>query len=185
MIRQAISCDICGTEKRQSNHWFVAYEQGAELRVSEWNARSRLRPGTRHLCGQTCLHKLMDDYMARTIAVRPSQASVDDMADPMRAMPTDTSLTLAADDLEFESSARLLTPVAPVVPVAPRPVTHIPAELVAVAAKPHVVEQAPPLDESSRYTSRHWRAEAWERERERTQHTADCRPEIMRRQFRA
>jgi len=27
VIRQAISCDICGTEKKQTNHWFVAYDQ--------------------------------------------------------------------------------------------------------------------------------------------------------------
>ncbi len=36
VIRQAISCDICATEKKQTNHWFVAYEQGGELRVSGW-----------------------------------------------------------------------------------------------------------------------------------------------------
>ena len=75
MIRQAISCDICGTEKKQTNHWFVAYEQGGELRVSGWNSRNRLRPGSKHLCGQTCLHKLVDDFMARAIAVRPAGAA--------------------------------------------------------------------------------------------------------------
>ncbi len=51
-------------------HWFVAYDQGAELRVSGWNTRSRLRAGAKHLCGQTCLHKLVDDFMARTLSAR-------------------------------------------------------------------------------------------------------------------
>ena len=71
VIRQAISCDICGTEKKQTNHWFVAYDQSGELRVSGWNSRNRLRPGSKHLCGQTCLHKLVDEFMARALAIRP------------------------------------------------------------------------------------------------------------------
>ena len=70
MIRQAISCDICGTEKKQTNHWFVAYDQGGELRVSGWNSRNRLRPGSKHLCGQTCLHKLVDEFMARALTAK-------------------------------------------------------------------------------------------------------------------
>ena len=49
MIRQAISCDICGAEKRQTNHWFVAYSHGGELRVTGWNASGRMRAGCKHL----------------------------------------------------------------------------------------------------------------------------------------
>jgi len=75
MIRQAISCDICGTEKRQTNHWFVAFEQGGELRLGGWGSRNGARPGSKHLCGQTCVHKLVDEYMAKTVALRPNQAS--------------------------------------------------------------------------------------------------------------
>jgi hypothetical protein len=70
VIRQAISCDICGTEMQNPNHWFVVFDRGAEFRMSRWNSRTRLRPDARHLCGQTCLHKLVDEYMARTIADR-------------------------------------------------------------------------------------------------------------------
>ena len=182
VIRQAISCDICGTEKKQTNHWFVAYEQGAELRVSGWNAHNRLRPGTKHLCGQTCLHKLMDDFMARTIAVRPQLAAMDEIDDEMPAAPTDTRLTASAEPDEFESSARLLTSVAP---VAPSPLPRAQAELVTMPARPQAQELTLPLDEASRYASRHWRAEAWERERERAQYATDRKPELVRRHSRA
>ncbi len=75
---QAITCDICGSEKKQTNHWFVAYEQGGELRVSGWNSRNQLRAASKHLCGQTCLHKLVDDFMARTLSVRPQLAGSDE-----------------------------------------------------------------------------------------------------------
>ena len=64
MIRQAISCDICGAEKKQTNHWFVAYTHAGELRVSGWGVQGRVRAGSKHLCGQTCLHKLVDEFIA-------------------------------------------------------------------------------------------------------------------------
>lgn len=172
MIRQAISCDICGTEKRQTNHWFVAYEQGAELRVSGWSTCNRQRPGMKHLCGQTCLHKLVDDFMARTIAVRPQAASMDEAQEEMPGS-TDTSLTNSSADTGFESSARLIE----------RPVLVqqcAVAQLVSMPARPRVESVTLPVVEP-RYASRDWRAEAWQRERERTQCiTAGRRPEMHR-----
>ena len=105
MIRQAISCDICGTEKKQTNHWFVAYDQGEELRVSGWNSRNRLRPGSKHLCGQTCLHKLVDDFLARTLTMRVPRAAQIDEEDELigQAVGADTSLTSSAAYKEVES----------------------------------------------------------------------------------
>ena len=98
MIRQAISCDICATEKRQTNHWFVAYEQGGELRVSGWSSRHKLRPGSKHLCGQTCLHKLVDEFMAKSIAVRAKRPADEpvEQNDPEPPSVGDASLTSSA-----------------------------------------------------------------------------------------
>ncbi len=191
MIRQAISCDICGNEKKQTNHWFVAYDQGGELRVSGWNSRNRLRPGSKHLCGQTCLHKLVDEFMAKALRARPPQAAADDAAhdaahDAAGDLPAElleraarmdaslTSSTVYAD--EIESSARLIptpAPVAPARPVAttqpeaaPRPPLRMPMELVVLPPKPRA-EEAATAEAPVRYASRNWRAAAWERERER------------------
>ena len=97
MIRHAISCDICGMEMKQTNHWFVAYDQGGELRVSGWSSRNRLRPGAKHLCGQTCLHKLVDDFMAKTLAVRgPSTAQNDADTNPQEQMARPGACAAAA-----------------------------------------------------------------------------------------
>ena len=190
MIRQAISCDICGTEKKQTNHWFVAYDQGGELRVSGWSSRNRLRPGSKHLCGQTCLHKLVDEFMAKTVKARSTQAA-DDVETPVEAIEakgkTDTSLTSAAAFDDVESSARLVTPSKPVKPVespapAPRLPLRGPMELVVVPARPHPDEPAPPV-EPPRFASRNWRAEAWERERERELRSAEHQPGLARRRF--
>jgi hypothetical protein len=77
VIRQAISCDICGRDKQQTNHWFVVCEHATELRVSGWSSQARMSTKAKHLCGQTCLHKLIDEYMARTLTARVA-SSVDE-----------------------------------------------------------------------------------------------------------
>lgn len=179
MIRQAISCDICGTEKKQTNHWFVAWEQGGELRVSGWNSRNRLRAGSMHLCGQACLHKLADEFMARVIAGKAASNLSAEVAEEAPAQaPSDTSLTAAPAQVEFESSARLVAsapaePRAGSVVIVSQPVPRPVAGPIAISERPQQ-EPLPPIpDEPPRFTSRSWRAEAWERERERTQHAND------------
>lgn len=183
VIRQAISCDICATEKKLTNHWFVAYEQGGELRLSGWGSRNRLRPGAKHLCGQTCLHKLVDDFMARAIAVRPQPSEAGEVEVSLPLPATDTSLTSDAAFVEFESSARLITSPSPVQPKPPLP--DLPfrphAELVTMPGRLQAENSTPPLDEPPRFASRNWRAEAWERERERESRAAGRRPNIAAR----
>jgi len=175
VIRQAISCDICATEKKQTNHWFVAFEQGGELRLSGWNSRNRLRPGMKHLCGHTCLHKLVDDFMARTIAVRVQAGPTEDAAADQPASATDACLTSNSVYEEVESSARLITPLAPVQPK--RPPLRPSPELVAMPGRPPVEEPAL-LDEPPRFASRNWRAEAWDRERERELRAVERRRDL-------
>lgn len=173
MIRQAISCDICGTEKRQTNHWFVAYEQGGELRVSGWSSRHRLRPGSKHLCGQTCLHKLVDEFVAKSNAARGLHSEDEPTIEPRSGSHSfaDTSLTSPAAYDAFESSARLISTPAPATPL--------------IALRPALVPPATPPDtdvaklalnpvDPPRYASRSWRSEAWERERQRELRAADA-----------
>jgi hypothetical protein len=178
VIRQAISCDICATEKKQTNHWFVASEQGGELRVSGWNSRNRLRPGMKHLCGQTCLHKLVDEFMARALAMRVPASAAEDVAIQHQPAATDASLTSDSAHEDVESSARLVTAPLPSVP------RHLPLrptpELVPMPARPAVESSALP-EEPPRYSSRNWRAEAWDRERERELRSVERRPDTSAR----
>ncbi len=196
MIRQAISCDICGSEKRQTNHWFVAYDQGGELRVAGWSSRNRLRPGSKHLCGQTCLHKLVDEFMAKAISGR-AQAAPDELEVSDRVADSGSSREVASPGYvaagplydDGESSARLVKPASPstpTVPAAPRPLPfRAQPELVPPAGRPPAAPEislpgpylGPPSgtlglpaaaqDPAPRFSSRQWRAEAWNRERNR------------------
>jgi len=178
VIRQAISCDICASEKKQTNHWFVAYEQGGELRVTGWGARNRLRPGTKHLCGQTCLHKLVDDFMARAVAARVQAAAAGAEEQASEPAATDISLTSHAPYEDFESSARLVAP-----PATPSPTHAYRPQPELVAMPPRLLPERPVQSpaEPPRYASRAWRAEAWERERERELRAVAHHPEIARR----
>lgn len=191
MIRKAISCDICGTEKRQTNHWFVAYEQAGELRLAGWSSRHRLRPDSKHLCGQTCLHKLVDEFMAKSIAVRSQRAPDEvEMELPAAANASLTSAVANEDpgdpranhDLssgkEPESSARLLTPP---VPIATKTAFHPQPELLPSPSRQRPGDLPLIPVEPPRYASRTWHAEAWERERERELRAVENRPDIAAR----
>ncbi len=160
MIRQAISCDVCGAEKKQAKHWFVAYEHPGELRVAGWNANGRMRAAAKHLCGQTCLHKLVDEFIAGTMSARLPAADA-----PQRA----EFAAVADSSLASQAAPALPLPgiAAPVVPG--RPLQMVPAAV--IIAPSRAVDERPaaslPFDDSPNYASRRWRAEAWERERER------------------
>jgi hypothetical protein len=163
MIRQAISCDICGAEKKQTNHWFVAYTQAGELQVSGWGTQRRLRAGSKHLCGQTCLYRLVDEFVAGTAnSSAPAQVFDAEGAEPVAV--TDTSLTSKAAYSRPISPAKALSNPTPSL----RAVAAAPAAAIAITAS-RAAERPfePPVDATPNYASRQWRAEAWERERER------------------
>lgn len=186
MIRQAISCDLCGTEMQNPTHWFVAYDQGAELRVSGWNTRCRLRAGAKHLCGQTCLHKLVDDFMARTLSARsPSAANKVAMREKTAdgaILQNDPGITSAAAETalartaalaidEYGSSARLITPLQVAAPAGPsRP---LPLRLAVATSRSAVDESEVNGGVAPSDSPRTWRAEAWKREREREQRSKE------------
>jgi hypothetical protein len=179
VIRQAISCDICGAEKRQTNHWFIASEQAGELRVSGWNPRSRMRAGAKHLCGQACLHKLADDFMERLISRRIQSGAPEEHFVPTA---TDTSLTNVKDGNNFDSCARVIPSPALARPT-PRPAAALVSMPERVSAEPAILlaESATLLQEPPRYASRSWHAEAWQRERERALQAFDSHPDIITR----
>lgn len=63
MIRQAINCDICASEKQASNYWLVAFEQGGELLLCAWDSPKNSRRNAKHLCGQKCAQRMVANYM--------------------------------------------------------------------------------------------------------------------------
>ncbi|MEO6816361.1 MAG: hypothetical protein ABI177_06645 [Edaphobacter sp.] len=69
MIRQAINCDMCGAEKQETtSHWFVAYEQGGELKLRGWESPKQSRKDVKHLCGQKCAQRLTATFTASVMS---------------------------------------------------------------------------------------------------------------------
>ena len=64
MIRQTVTCDVCGVHKFEANHWFMAFEQKGTLKISAWGGLNSMRPSMKHLCGQKCVHRFVDDFLA-------------------------------------------------------------------------------------------------------------------------
>ena len=73
VIRQSISCDVCGAQRREANHWFVVYEEAGEFRVSSWASSRLLSAGTKHVCGERCTHKLISEFLARAATASSTQ----------------------------------------------------------------------------------------------------------------
>ena len=175
VIRQAISCDICGDGNAAYQPLVRRLRPRGELRVSGWNPRSRLRAGAKHLCGQTCLHKLVDDFMARTLFARgpatPEERATQAKRPENVAIHADTSLTSSAPSAapqhavafapgsdEFESSAHLIPSMQVVAGGGPsRPPLRL-AIAESASADAEVEADAGP---APNYSSRNWRAEAW------------------------
>jgi hypothetical protein len=119
------------------------------------------------------MHKMVDDFMARAIAVRPQLAEGD--IPGARAATTDTSLTSRAA-YAHSAAPRLL---APSVPPAPQSAYRVQPETANLPARSEAVELTAPLDEAPRFSSRSRRADAWERERQRESHGMEHRQEYV------
>jgi hypothetical protein len=123
VIRQTITCDTCGIERKQANHWFEAFEHEGELRIRGLIPTKTTRPGLKHLCGQTCLHRLVDDFLAsnlssRMFGIHEGARTPTDFAElAAKALSTPEELNC----VDFESSARLVETPKPKPVVVSRP----------------------------------------------------------------
>jgi len=184
VIRQAISCDLCGAEKKQTNHWFVAYNHGGELRVCGFNPRTRLRVGSKHLCGQACLHKLIAEFISTVLSGRVLSHVVETTETVEPPVTTDASLTSKAAYRGLDAAQKPMVQPTPISPQ--RNATPISTAVVAMqprllADQPRTITAHPSMAETPNYASRHWRAEAWEREREREMHSIEPRHDSVSR----
>jgi hypothetical protein len=67
---QVYTCDVCGVQRGETNHWFVA-QQHTKLKFGEWNAIHspsefmRDQQTAIHLCGQQCATKYLEKFLSR------------------------------------------------------------------------------------------------------------------------
>lgn len=65
MYLEQFSCDVCGTVKGATNHWFIAYAESAlsssPLSFAAWDADSARDCAS--LCGQECALVFLQQWM--------------------------------------------------------------------------------------------------------------------------
>jgi hypothetical protein len=61
------NCDVCGAQRKEANHWFAAAISPIGMTIYTWASAvqdGRLdRNFIRYLCGQSCAHKLLDQFL--------------------------------------------------------------------------------------------------------------------------
>lgn len=69
MRTSTFRCDVCGKEREESNHWFLASEGGQRellvcgLTFLRWSDRGATLQGMLHLCGQRCAQRAQGRWM--------------------------------------------------------------------------------------------------------------------------
>ena len=77
--RTADTCEICGAEKKQTNHWYVALTTHNTYQLVTWDVASqagRLDDNRAAcICGQACAHRLLDQFLSgvTAAAARPAE----------------------------------------------------------------------------------------------------------------
>lgn len=62
-ITQTITCDVCGKQKQQVNHWWLIAEFEDSIHVSKW--RDDDAEGEKHVCGQECAIKSVSEWLQK------------------------------------------------------------------------------------------------------------------------
>jgi hypothetical protein len=63
------NCDVCGAQRKEANHWFVAIISTVGVSIITWESAARdgkLDYDVKYLCGQACAHKLLDQFLQST-----------------------------------------------------------------------------------------------------------------------
>lgn len=56
MLIQSVTCDNCGVQKKESNHWFTVTKDGEGIIIRRMHQED-LSEEEQHICGETCLEK--------------------------------------------------------------------------------------------------------------------------------
>jgi hypothetical protein len=69
MIKNAVICDECSSEKRDVNHWWVVKTSGDRpvFMVWPWDSAQNV-VDVQHFCGQNCVSTALAKWMSEQVA---------------------------------------------------------------------------------------------------------------------
>jgi hypothetical protein len=57
-MRQILyTCDVCGVQKKEANHWFIIFTCYPGTRLYKWSAADPTDKQAVHLCGENCVNR--------------------------------------------------------------------------------------------------------------------------------
>ena len=61
----ATTCDVCGTQKKETNHWFFAVSSAKAFQVRTADSAFSIRKPAvkRNICGEACSHKALSQWL--------------------------------------------------------------------------------------------------------------------------
>jgi len=82
-IKQPYQCDECGKPReKDANHWWLMWVElpigrtPEELMISPWNLEKTEKDGVKHLCGQECVQKKVELFLATRSLEPPSSKPI-------------------------------------------------------------------------------------------------------------
>lgn len=74
MRTERFTCDQCGIEKGETNHWFILFAGANGFEMRPWPDRMEgaYKTSWRHICGQNCASILLARWMATGKLDKPS-----------------------------------------------------------------------------------------------------------------
>lgn len=65
LVRKSVYvCDVCGREKQQTNHWWIAYTSGEGFHIDKWRDGLADNDECQTLCGQECVIQAVNKYLS-------------------------------------------------------------------------------------------------------------------------
>jgi hypothetical protein len=61
---QGYQCDECGVQKKESNHWVIAYNYVPAMIFQPWDNEQADKEGVLTLCGEGCAAKVLSKQIA-------------------------------------------------------------------------------------------------------------------------
>ena len=95
-IRTIYECNICGAERKEANHWFVAMEiDGEGISIRPWKYSPHVDDEeAKHLCGQACVHSFVDRHIGGpnmpVIPAPPSEEFPQEFGEPLPPIKDDS-----------------------------------------------------------------------------------------------
>jgi hypothetical protein len=62
MKTEIYTCDVCGTQKKESNHWFVLF---SPFYLSTWTNEAQNVEDAVHICSSQCAHKKLEEFLSK------------------------------------------------------------------------------------------------------------------------